>query len=80
MSAPMRSSRFLPFPDLRARLAPVAASLLGLWLAGCAAALNAATSTDGYERITDLRYQAGERGTYDLYVPDDARGPRASNG
>ncbi|UIJ72747.1 alpha/beta hydrolase [Aurantimonas sp. HBX-1] len=54
-------------------LAPVAASLLGLWLAGCAAALNAATSTDGYERVTDLRYQAGERGTYDLYVPDGAR-------
>ncbi|NDV85874.1 alpha/beta fold hydrolase [Aurantimonas aggregata] len=68
----MRLSRFFPIRRLRSTLAPVAASLLGLWLAGCAAALNAATSEAGYERIADLRYQDGERGTYDLYVPDGA--------
>lgn len=62
----------LPFLHLRALLVPVTVPLLGLWLAGCAAALNAATSGAGYERVSDLRYRDGDRGTYDLYVPDGA--------
>ena len=36
------------------------------------AILNAVTSKAGYAVIRDIRYAAGERGTYDLYVPDTA--------
>jgi acetyl esterase/lipase len=70
----MRSSQSFPNHRLRTLLAPIIVSLVGLWFAGCAAALNAATSGDGYERVSDLRYRDGERGTYDLYVPDGADG------
>ncbi|BDA86066.1 hypothetical protein Sa4125_36080 [Aureimonas sp. SA4125] len=36
--------------------------------------LNAVTSSAGYSVTNDIRYGAGDRGTYDLYVPDDADG------
>ncbi|GGD26502.1 alpha/beta hydrolase [Aureimonas glaciei] len=36
------------------------------------ALLNAVTSKAGYRVTEDLRYGPGERGTYDLYVPDGA--------
>ncbi|WP_062111693.1 alpha/beta hydrolase [Aureimonas sp. AU40] len=58
-------SRFLP-------------RLLGLVslcvLAGCSAPafLNAVTSRAGFETVRDLRYAPGDRGTYDLYVPNGA--------
>lgn len=43
-------------------------------LAGCSAPafLNAVTSRAGFETVRDLRYAPGERGTYDLYVPNAA--------
>ena len=61
-------------PGLRSALALVTVPLLVLWLAGCAAALNAATSSVGYQSTGDIRYMDGSRGTYDLYVPDGATG------
>jgi acetyl esterase/lipase len=36
------------------------------------ALLNAVTSRAGYTVVNDIRYAPGERGTYDLYVPDGA--------
>lgn len=57
------------------RLFPSLLGLLSLCvLAGCSgpAVLNALTSRAGFETIRDLRYAPGERGTYDLYVPDGA--------
>lgn len=51
-------------------------ALLGLAavLAGCSGAslLNAVTSRSGFETVRDLRYGPGERGLFDLYVPDGA--------
>ncbi len=43
-------------------------------VAGCSgpAVLNAVTSRAGFETVRDLRYAPGERGTFDLYVPDGA--------
>ncbi|HEX2019463.1 MAG TPA: alpha/beta hydrolase [Aurantimonas sp.] len=64
----------LRLPCLRAIRAVVAVPILSFWLAGCAAALNAATNSDGYQVVRDIRYMDGERGTYDLYVPDGASG------
>ena len=58
------------FPLLRPVLA-LTAALATLGLSGCASALNAATSRAGYELVSDIRYAPGERGTYDLYRPDD---------
>ncbi|KQT85917.1 alpha/beta hydrolase [Aurantimonas sp. Leaf443] len=46
---------------------------LGLSLTACVAALDAATPKSGYTVVEDLRYRPGARGTYDLYVPQDAR-------
>ncbi|KTQ84214.1 lipase [Aureimonas ureilytica] len=57
------------------RLFPSLLGFLSLCvLAGCSgpAVLNALTSRAGFETIRDLRYAPGERGTYDLYVPDNA--------
>lgn len=55
------------------------AILMGLAavLAGCsgAAVLNALTSRSGFEVQRSLRYAPGDRGTFDLYVPNGA-GPR----
>ena len=53
-------------------LAFVVAPTVLLVLSGCAAALNALTSGAGYSVVKDVRYRAGDRGTYDLYVPDGA--------
>lgn len=48
--------------------------VFGLLLAGCSgpAVLNAITSNSGYETVRDIRYRPGDRGTFDLYVPDGA--------
>lgn len=54
-------------------LALVLSPLLALALTGCAGALNAITSGAGYSVVKDIRYKAGARGTYDLYVPDEVR-------
>lgn len=43
-----------------------------LALAACAGLLNAVTTREGISTKSGLRYSAGERGTYDLYIPDDA--------
>lgn len=37
-----------------------------------ASVLNAVTSRSGYSVVRDVRYAEGERGAYDLYVPDGA--------
>ena len=60
----------MTFPLLRPVLA-LTAAVAALGLSGCASALNAATSRAGYELVSDIRYAPGERGTYDLYRPDD---------
>lgn len=51
--------------------------LAAAWLSGCSGAglLNAVTSKAGYAVERGIRYAEGERGTYDLYVPD-AAGPQ----
>ena len=57
------------------RLRPLAALLAAaLLLSACsgAAVLNALTSRAGYRIERAIRYMPGERGTYDLYVPDGA--------
>ncbi|WP_182085011.1 alpha/beta hydrolase [Aureimonas sp. ME7] len=43
-------------------------------LAACsgAAVLNAVTSRSGFETVRGLRYMPGDRGTFDLYVPNGA--------
>ncbi len=48
------------------------APLMLMALSGCVGALNAFTSGAGYSVVTDIRYRPGDRGTYDLYVPDNA--------
>lgn len=53
-----------------ARWAALAACLAA---AGCAAALNGVTGTAGITVREDLRYAAGQRGGYDLYIPEGAR-------
>ncbi|EAU42998.1 carboxylesterase family protein [Fulvimarina pelagi HTCC2506] len=54
-------------------LTPILCSLWALWLAGCAGALNAVTSSAGYSVVEDVRYMPGARGTLDLYIPDGAQ-------
>lgn len=48
--------------------------LLAGLLSACSgpAFLNALTSRAGFETIRDIRYMPGERGTFDLYVPEGA--------
>lgn len=50
-------------------IASLVVPLAALVLSGCAAALNAATSGNGYSVVEDIRYMPGDRGTYDLYIP-----------
>jgi acetyl esterase/lipase len=47
---------------------------LAVVLSGCsgAAFLNSVTSRAGYETVRNLRYMPGDRGTFDLYVPNGA--------
>ena len=49
-------------------------ALVAIGASACSgpAILNAVTSRAGYSVMKDVRYAAGERGTYDLYVPDNA--------
>lgn len=55
--------------------ATVLAVIAGLVACGGPAVLNALTSKAGFSVQRDIRYAEGDRGTYDLYVPDGA-GPR----
>ncbi|MEX6505271.1 alpha/beta hydrolase [Jiella sp. M17.18] len=48
------------------------AAASALLLADCASALNAVTSRSGFHTVSDVRYQGGDSGTYDLYVPNGA--------
>ena len=59
---------------LRLFLALAAACGLTVGLVACAgpAVLNAITSKSGYSVQHGLRYAEGDRGTFDLYVPDGA--------
>ena len=41
-------------------------------LSACASALNAVTSRDGVSIQSGVRYSNGARGTYDIYLPEDA--------
>lgn len=58
----------------RRLLTAVCLAGLGAGLAACSgpAVLNAITSKAGYRVQHDLRYAEGERGNYDLYVPNGA--------
>jgi len=50
----------------------VGTALATMFLGSCVSALNAITPGSGYRTVSDLRYAEGDRGTYDLYVPDGA--------